>query len=257
MDLGLRGKVVVITGASRGIGRATAEVFAAEGAHLMLSARSGDQLEDVAKHCGQNAYTFAADLRNPDVPDHLIATAIKYFGGIDVLVNNAGATKRGNILELDEDDWRDGFSLKFFAAMRCSRASWPHLKRSKGTIINVVGVGGRTPSADFAVGGSVNAALLNLTKSLADLGRNDSIRVNAVNPGSIATERLQRRIKSLAVEQHMTEEIALQAMAKQLAVNRFGEPAEVGRAIAFLASTAAAYCHGSIIDVDGGQTRTL
>ena len=257
MDFKLHGKVVVITGASRGIGRATAELFAEEGARLVLAARSEDLLEIAAKQIGSDALTVADDLRGIEAPGRLIDAAMAQFGRIDVLVNNAGATKRGSLLELGEEDWQDGFSLKLFGAMRCSRSAWPHLARSGGTIVNVVGVGGRTPGADFAIGGAVNAALMNLTKSLADLGRKDGVRVNAVNPGSIATERLQRRIHSLATEQNISLDAAAQAMAGRLAVDRFGTPAEVARVVAFLASPVSAYCHGAIIDVDGGQTRTL
>lgn len=257
MDLKLRGKVVVVTGASRGIGRATAEVFAAEGAHLVVAARSGDALEASARQLGGQVLVFADDLRHPRAPARLIGAAVDRFGGIDVLVNNAGATKRGSALELGEEDWEDGFSLKFHGALRCSRAAWPHLIRAGGTIVNVVGVGGRTASADFAVGGAVNAALLNLTKSLADLGTRDGVRVNAVNPGSIATARLERRIQALAIEQGITPEAAIEGMAHRLGVARFGTPAEVAPVIAFLASPVSAYCRGAIVDVDGGQTRTL
>ena len=257
MDLKLREKVVVITGASRGIGRATAGVFAEEGARLVLAARSGNLLEIAASQLGGQLLTVADDLRHAEAPGRLIDAAIAHFGRIDVLINNAGATKRGTALDLADDDWQDGFSLKFHGAMRCSRAAWPHLKTTGGTIVNVVGVGGRTASADFAIGGAVNAALLNLTKSLADLGTRDGVRVNAVNPGSIATERLERRIRSLAIEQNIGVEVAAQAMASRLKVDRFGAPVEVARVIAFLASSASAYCHGTIVDVDGGQTRTL
>jgi 3-oxoacyl-[acyl-carrier protein] reductase len=187
----------------------------------------------------------------------MIEAAAARFGRIDVLVNNAGATKRGDFLELTEAEWQDGFALKFFGAMRCCRAAWAYLMASRGSIVNIVGVGGRTGSADFAIGGSVNAALLNLTKVLADRGMQDGIRVNAINPGSIATERLQIRIKAFASGQGFNIDKAAQSMAQKLGVVRFGEPAEIARVVAFLASPAASYCHGSIVDVDGGQTRTL
>lgn len=257
MELQLKDKIVVITGASRGIGSATARLFAAEGARLVLAARSRDLLDAVAAHCGSETLVVADDLRQPDACVRLVESTIARFGHLDVLVNNAGATRRGSLLELGEEDWEDGFGLKFFAAMRCSRAAWPHLAKAEGAIVNVVGVGGKNASAGFAVGGAVNAALLNLTKSLADLGRSDRIRVNAVNPGSIATERLQGRIQALANEQQSSYEAAAEAMASRLGVARFGEPAEVARVIAFLASSASAYCRGALVDVDGGQSRSF
>ena len=108
-----------------------------------------------------------------------------------------GATKRGDFLTLTDEEWTDGFALKFYAAMRLSRAAWPYLQASHGRIINIIGVGGRTGSAEFTIGGAVNAALMNLTKALADRGVKDGVRVNAINPGSIATERLQTRIRTM------------------------------------------------------------
>ena len=141
--------------------------------------------------------------------------------------------------------------------MRLCRAAWPHLLSSGGSIVNIVGIGGRTGSAEFGIGGSVNAALLNLTKSLADRGVKDGVRVNAINPGSIVTERLQTRLRSFAQEKGLDEASAAQTMAQSMGIARFGQPEEIARAVAFLASPQAAYIHGAILDVDGGQTRTL
>jgi len=257
MDLGLSGKVAIVTGASRGIGRAIAETLASEGMNLVLVARSGDLLEALAKSLPTECLAQASDLREPDAPDRVIANAIARFDRVDVLVNNAGATQRGDFLTLSDELWSDGFALKFFGAMRCCRAAWPHLKSSKGSIINIAGIGGRTGSAEFAIGGSVNAALLNLTKVLADRGLKDGVRVNAINPGSIATERLQKRLERFASEQGIDREQAAQRMSQAMGVARFGDPSEIARAVAFLASPQSAYCQGAILDVDGGQTRTL
>jgi NAD(P)-dependent dehydrogenase (short-subunit alcohol dehydrogenase family) len=257
MNLHLNGKVAVVTGASRGIGRSIALVLAAEGVRLVLVARSKDQLEDVAASCPVDTLVQVADLRDPEAPAAVVAAGVAHFGQIDLLVNNAGATKRGDFLALPDADWSDGFALKFFGAMRLSRAVWPYLHQSQGAIVNIVGVGGRTGSAEFTIGGSVNAALLNLTKSLADRGVTDGIRVNAINPGGILTERLQTRVKSYAAEHGVEEAAAPVRMAQALGVARFGEPEEIARMVAFLASPLAGYCQGSIIDVDGGQTRTL
>ena len=175
-----------------------------------------------------------------------------------MLVNNAGSTKRGDFLTLSEADWADGFGLKFFGAMRCSRAAWPHLQASRGTIVNIVGVGGRTGSAEFAIGGAVNAALMNLTKVLADRGVKDGVRVNAINPGGIKTDRLETRRQDVRRRTpRRSAADAEQQMARALGVARFGEPEEIARLVAFLASPQAAFCQGSIVDADGGQTRTL
>ncbi|HNP86632.1 MAG: SDR family oxidoreductase [Chloroflexi bacterium SZAS-1] len=257
MDLQLHGKVAIVTGASRGIGRAIAHTLANAGMRLVLVARSGDMLAEVAEQSGTECLVQPADLRLPEVPAQVAAAAVARFGQIDVLVNNAGATKRGDFLALPDADWDDGFALKFFGAMRCCRAAWSHLQARHGCIINIAGIGGRTGSAEFTIGGSVNAALLNLTKALADRGQRDGVRVNAINPGSIATERLQLRIQRVATEHGIDTATAAAQLAQSLGVPRFGTPAEIAQAVAFLASPLASYCQGVLLDIDGGQTRTL
>lgn len=258
MNLQLSDKVAIVTGASRGIGRAIAEELSKEGMSVILAARSVDLLNEVVQSCTiGKAISFPADLRQEDSPRKLIDFAIEKFGRIDLMVNNAGATKRGDFLKLTEDDWQDGFALKFYSSVRCCRSAWAHLVTSKGAIVNIVGVGGRTGSAEFAIGGAVNAALLNLTKVLADRGINDGVKVNAINPGAIATDRLKTRFKAFSEEHSIPLEEAVTQMAAKLGVSRFGEPSEIAKAVAFLASSASSYCQGAILDVDGGQTRTL
>ncbi len=257
MDLQLANKVAIVTGASRGIGRAIAQTLSNEGMKLVLAARSLDGLQETEKLCSTECLLIEIDLRKPESAEILIAGAIQKFGQIDLLVNNAGATKRGDFFTLSDEDWQDGYALKFFGAMRCCRVAWMHLQKTQGNIIIISGIGGRTGSAEFTIGGSVNAALLNLTKSLADRGTKDGIRVNAINPGSIATERLTTRIKNYAAENQMDEVTAAKQMSQKAGIARFGEPDEIARAVAFLASPQAGYCQGVIFDVDGGQTRTL
>jgi NAD(P)-dependent dehydrogenase (short-subunit alcohol dehydrogenase family) len=257
MDLKLSGKVAIVTGASRGIGRAIAQTLAAEGVKLSLAARSKDQLEELAKSLKTDCLVQAVDLRSPDAAAALVEATMKKFGVIDVLVNNAGATKRGDFFELTDADWEDGFALKFFGAMRLSRAAWKHLMASRGCIVNIIGIGGRTGNADFTIGGSVNAACRLLTKALADRGVKDGVRINAINPGFIKTERLETRLKTFAQENNIPLAQAEVQLAKATGVARFGEPSEVAAAVAFLASPASGYCHGSLLDLDGGQTRTL
>lgn len=258
MDLHLAEKVAIVTGASRGIGRSIAETLSAEGMPVVLVARSLDDLESVASSLTAPSFVLAVDLRDDGAPELVVRSTIDRFGRIDLLVNNAGDTKRGDFLDLTDDDWAQGFSLKFRSAMRCCREAWPYLKESRGSIVNIAGIGGRTGSAEFTIGGTVNAALLNLTKALADRGVRDGVRVNAVNPSSIATDRLTSRVRRVAEDRGIDESVAATEMAGRLRVSRFGRPDEVAHVVAFLASEAASgYCNGSIVDVDGGQTRTL
>lgn len=260
MDLELRDKTAIVTGASKGIGRAIAMRLAQEGMDLAIVARSAALLQSLAgeiQTAGRSVAVFAMDLRDAAIPGRIVEQVMARMGRIDLLVNNAGATRRGDFLALSEDDWSDGFALKFFAAVRLSRAAWPHLAKAQGSIINIAGVGGRTGSAEFTIGGSVNAAMLNLTKSLADCGVHDHVRVNAINPGSIQTDRLTTRLQRFAQERRISIEAAATQMAADMGLARFGAVEEIADAVAFLASPRASYIQGAILDIDGGLTRTL
>jgi NAD(P)-dependent dehydrogenase (short-subunit alcohol dehydrogenase family) len=257
MDLQLTDKVAIVTGASKGIGRAIAETLLAEGMQVVAVARSRALLEQLAADRADRCLVQSVDLSLPETPSAVVDASLATFGRIDLLVNNAGATPRGDFLTLTDAEWHAGFALKFHGAVRVSRAAWPHLRGSGGSIVNISGIGGRTGSAEFTIGGAVNAALLNLTKALADRGVREGVRVNAINPGGVLTERLQTRVRALAVERGIGEEAARQELARMLGVARFGAPEEIARVVAFLASPQAGYCQGTIVDVDGGQTRTL
>jgi 3-oxoacyl-[acyl-carrier protein] reductase len=258
MELNLDGKVALVTGASGGLGRAIACALAREGMHLVLTGRDPERLEATVCEAGSDgrAVTIPADLTQPPAAGACVSETIAGAGRIDLLVNCAGATRRGDFFALTDEDWESGFALKFHGCVRMCRAAWPHLVASRGAVINIVGVGSRTPSADFLIGGSVNSALLNFTKGLADRGLAEGVRVNAVNPGFFATERTERRIRQLMAD-GLSRETAEEEALRALQIRRFGRPEEVGQMVAFLASGRAAYIHGATLDIDGGATRGL
>jgi len=250
------GRAAIVSGASRGIGLGIAERLAASGMRVLLCARSAAALEAAAASL-PGAIACPVDLRRPEAAERIVAEAIARFGRLDLVVNSAGATQRGDFLALDDAAWEDGYALKLHGAVRLTRAAWPHLRAQGGSVVMIAGVGGKQASADFAIGGSVNAALMNLTKALADRGVADGVRVNCINPGSIRTDRLVGRIATLARERGLGSEAAAVALARETGMARFGEVAEIAGLVAFLAGPDANYIQGAILDVDGGWLRAV
>jgi 3-oxoacyl-[acyl-carrier protein] reductase len=256
----LNGKTAIVTGASRGIGKAIAQRFAREGAQTVLCARDREALNQDVRDMGSAglaAASIALDLREPESPARLAEFAVRRFGGIHIVVSNAGATKRGEFESLTEGDWSDGFALKFFGSVRLTRAAWPHLKEASGSLIFISGVGGRTPGSQFTIGGSVNAALLSFTKAMAETGLRDGVQVNAVNPGTIRTGRFQTRLEAFAAEKQMEIAAAERLYVKQQSIARIGEPEDIAALVAFIASPEGRLMHGSLVDMDAGATKTI
>jgi 3-oxoacyl-[acyl-carrier protein] reductase len=253
-------KSAIVTGASRGIGRAIALKLASEGANVAICARDRDALHEAAREIEAHGVRVAAipvDLRLPDSADRLVVEACEAFEKIDILVNNAGATKRGEFLELSEEDWMDGFALKFFGAMRVTRCAWPHIREQSGSVLNIVGVGGRTPGPQFTIGGSVNAALLSFTKAMADVGIRDGVQVNAINPGSVRTSRFARMVQEIAEREDIDTTAAEAEVVRNARTTRIGEPDDIASLALFVLSPAGRFLQGALIDMDGGQTKTI
>jgi len=240
-------KTAIVTGSNRGIGRAIALRLAQDGMNVVLCARDEELLNATAKTIGPNALVVPIDLRLPDSAARVVDAAIGRFGTVDILVNNAGATKRGDFEALSDEDFIDGFALKFFGAVRMTRAAWPHLRKQSGALVNIVGAGGRTPGAEFSIGGSVNAAMLSFTKAMSEKGIQDGVQVNAINPGPVRTARLEVRLKTTTEEAFRREE----------RIARIGEPGEIAALVAFILSPPGRLLQGSLIDADGGQTKTI
>jgi NAD(P)-dependent dehydrogenase (short-subunit alcohol dehydrogenase family) len=258
MDLNLTGKVALITGASRGLGAATARLLAAEGARLALSARSAEMLDataaDILAASGTEVATFAQDLMEPDGADKVAAWAIGEFGHLDILVNSAGAAQGGIFWEIPDQVWEDGLGLKFFANMRMIRAVLPHMRERKyGRIVTIAGGGGVQPQPRALPGGVANAALLALTSGLSREVVRDGIFINAVNPGPILTERWTNRFEAQAAESGRPAQDFQAQVVANIPMGRMGEAVEVARAVAFLASDCASNTTGTSILCDGGE----
>ena len=257
----LSGKVAVITGGSRGLGRAIAKAFAAEGAETVLAAKSEANLartaEEIAAAGGRKPTIVAADLGTLDGCRKLFDAVKAAPGRCDILVNSAGATKAGNFADQPDELWIDGFALKFFGAVRLSRLFWPMLSAAQGKIVMINGGMARQPNPGNLVGGSVNAALANFAKGLSLLGIKDGVNVNTIHPGRTNTDRNADLLKQQAAATGKTIAEVAAEEAKQSGIRRMGEPEDVSALALFLVSPAASHIQGVAIGVDGGATKAL
>jgi 3-oxoacyl-[acyl-carrier protein] reductase len=260
MELGLKGKIALVTGSSRGIGRGVALALAGEGCDLMLTGRDGNALDEVAaliRAQGRRAATAVLDLREMGAAATLIEAVRREFGALDILLNNAGTTKRGDFFALTDADWDDGYALKFFAHMRLTRAAWPLLKDRRGSLVAIGGTSGRKPHASFTIGSSVNAAVAAFTKCLADLGKADGVQVNCIHPSLVETERQWRRIRAEVARTGLPEQKVREEMCRATGITRFGTVEDVADLVTFIVSSRATWLHGATIDLDGGEIPVL
>jgi NAD(P)-dependent dehydrogenase (short-subunit alcohol dehydrogenase family) len=252
-----KGKVVVVSGGSRGIGHAVATAFAREGAQTVLASSSELNLaaaaDSIAAH-GPRPLTVAGDLRTLAACEQVFRRVNESFGRCDVLVNNAGATRAGNFLDLSDELWLDGFALKFFGAVRLTRLFWPLLRNAQGHVINIIGGAARTIEPEFLIGGSVNAAEANFTKGLSRLGMREGVHVNAIHPGQTATERTEQLIQQRAAAQGKAADEVRNAMIAKSGARRMGRAEDIAELALFLCSNRAEHIQGTAIAVDGGAT---
>jgi 3-oxoacyl-[acyl-carrier protein] reductase len=256
----LSGKVALITGSSRGIGRGIACELAAAGCDVLLTGRDAKALESAAQEIralGRKAAIYVADLTAPAEPAGLIAALTREFGRLDILVNNAGGTRRGGFFKQTEQDWHEGFDLKFFAHVRLCRLAWPLLKTAGGSVVFIAGVGARAPVADYMIGASVVGATLAFMKALADLGKHDGVQVNAVNPGSVKTDRFRHRLEIIMKKTGLDAAAATERHRRELDIVRFGTPQDVAALVRFVVAPRGRLLHGAAIDMDGGQSVPL
>ena len=262
MELGLTGKNVLITGGSMGIGRASAELFAAEGANLALTARTGSTLQGVAEEIaaahGVACVGIQGDMTSADDVDRVAAGAIEHLGQIDILVTCAGSSPGGLIENLTEEEWYSSLGLKFMGYVRAMRAVLPHMReRGSGSVVLVIGNDGIKPSYWETTAGAANAAGINVAASMAEQYGRHGIRVNTVNPGPVNTQRWDGLEKAMARDMAITQAQAHDFAVSSIPLGRICEPEEVADLVVFLASDRASFINGSHIVIDGGQRKAL
>ena len=262
MDLGLAGKVAVITGGSEGIGRAAARSLGQEGARVVICARRADLLEraagQVAEETGAEAVPVVADVSTAAGAERAVQATVERFGRLDILVNNAGTSRARQFESVSDEEWQDDLDLKLFGAIRTSRLAIPHLRRvGGGSIVNILNIGAKQPAAASVPTSVSRAAGMALTKALSKELAPDNIRVNAVLIGLIKSGQHERRWREQSGGASLEEFYAQMARDRAIPLGRVGEAEEVGDLIAFLTSARGAYVTGVAINADGGSSAVV
>ena len=261
MDLGLAGRACVVTGASRGIGLATARMLAAEGARVLLSARGEERLERAVAECPGEAHALALDVTAADAGERTVAACEERFGGIDVLVNNAGTTRMASLDELGDEDWQEQWELNVMGPMRLMRAAAPRMaERGGGRIVNVSSSSGKRPSGSMGAYSVAKAAQLSLSRLYADAWAAKGVLVNAVAPGPVEGSMWLERgglADQAAAAKGVSRDELLEGRRKSIPVGRMGTEEEVAAVIVFLCSARASNVVGAAWSVDGGSVQTI
>jgi 3-oxoacyl-[acyl-carrier protein] reductase len=262
MDLGLEDKVVLVTGGSKGIGKAIALGLSREGCRVAICARGQDLLDKVAagihRETGNEIFCSTADLTQSGDVKRMVETIVAHFGRIDVLVNNAGSSPGGVLENLTEKDWEQSLQLKFMGYVRCCKAVIPHMrKQGKGRVVNIIGNDGVKVSYWEITPGAANAAGQNLTLSLAGQYGKDNITFVAINPGPVATERWDGLLEAMARDRNITKEEADRLSKASIPLGRICTPEEVADLAVFMASDRAHFINGTMIEIDGGQRKAI
>jgi 3-oxoacyl-[acyl-carrier protein] reductase len=254
----MKSNVAIITGASQGIGRATALRLAKDFSSVALAARNGDALKEVAKavyHAGAEALPLALDLREPSADQTLVDETLKRFGRIDALINIAGAVPQIDLMEMTDAQWDDGMALKLHGARRITIHAWNALKESKGSVVFTSGTSAQAPKSAYAAVATINAAIVALARAFAERGIKDGVQVNSVLPGPVLTNRRKTYMEKYAPAHNMTFEDAMEKFPAQDGISRYGQPEEIADLMAFLVSPQARWMTGSAVRMDGGEIK--
>lgn len=261
MDLGLDGKIAVISGGSRGIGKAIGHRLAEEGCDLLLVSATEANLkaaqEEIGSKTNRRVETCTADLSDTSGADAALKAGTDAYGRADILVNSAGVAVGGAFLDLTDDIWDRGFGPKLFGTVRMCQRFWPQLKDSNGAVVNIAGGRGKAPAHDFMVNSAVNAALMNFTKALANLGLVDDVNVNCVIPGLTKTDLFHDNMRQQAEMEGSTPADIEKKRLGASGLRRFGEAEDVANLVAFLVSPVARHVQGTASFVDGGTDKAL
>jgi NAD(P)-dependent dehydrogenase (short-subunit alcohol dehydrogenase family) len=262
VDLGLKGRVALITGGSKGIGRASALVLAREGADLAICARGQELLESVAaeisESTGRTVVAIPADMGVDEDAARFIKKAAEHFGRLDILVNCAGSSPGGSLQNLSTEHWMESLNLKFLGYVRTTKAAVPYMKdRGWGRVVNVIGNDGIKPIYFEITPGAANAAGINFTLAIAEELAPYGITVNAVNPGPVDTERWWGLVRTLANEMGISEGEANDRALASMPMGRLCNPEEVADMVGFLSSERASFVTGALISMDGAQRKAI
>jgi len=258
MDLGLKGKTALITGASRGLGYATAQVLASEGANVALNARDPEKLtaaaDELHRQTGARVFCVPADVSQPEAAEEIIKAVVGQFGGLDILITNSGGPPAGSFEKFTQEDWQKAVDLTFLSHVRLIQAALPHLRKSSSaSVLTVTSYSVKQPIPNLVLSNSVRAATVGLTKSLAlELG-SDGIRFNSILPGWTETERVNELMQKRAEMNGTSVEEEIAKQIKDSPLGRMAQPHEFAAAAAFLVSPAASYITGVMLSVDGGM----